>query len=165
MLLVNLLFKPLQPLLPPIGLLHISSVILVYRFVDQFQRLASRIFLKLSTSAWTSRWERLMIEKRTIFPSNTWSIMSDRGRPVPSMRSWKVNSSRGSISPLLAFRSHSSRRLCEKTKNAMIVDSEFPPRRDLPAGWLFKMIDKEDIRSMERSHRWKRVVLMDKRGR
>lgn len=49
----------------------------------------------------------------TMLPSNTWSMMSDRGKPVPSMSSWKVNSNLGSISPRRALRSHSSLLLCK----------------------------------------------------
>lgn len=48
----------------------------------------------------------------TMSPSNIWSIIWCRGKPVPSMSSWNANSRRGSISPRRALRSHSSRRRC-----------------------------------------------------
>lgn len=61
--------------------------------------------------------------KITMSPSKIWSIIWWRGNCVPSISSWNTNSSRGSISPRLALRSHSSRRLCASMSSDMISDS------------------------------------------
>lgn len=61
------------------------------------------------------------VTKLTISPSNMWSIIWCLGNPVPSINIWKANSNLGSISPLLAFRSHSSRRLCASTSSLFSI--------------------------------------------